>query len=525
MRELVDAFFDERSVAQHHIASYNDFIDHWIQRVVDNIAVGDDDEVPDGTIQTDVEGYKIRLGQIRVGRPQRKEADGSTDYLTPMEARLRDMTYDAPVFQEFIPVLEGIEHEPEEVRIGNLPIMLRSSRCNILKGNLEELQNTSYTEEEYHDELRRLQEDPLDPGGYFINNGSERVLISLEDLAPNRMMVEHTKRYGRQIPVAKVFSQRDGFRALISVEKKRDGSLMVDVPNASNQIPLIVFMRALGLKTDEEIVKAVVTHPDMMPTVLANIEDAREEHGVDSRDDAIEFLGRKLAGGQAREYRRQRAESLMDRTLLPHLGNESSHRLKKALFLGRMARSVLQLGLDEIEEDDKDHYANKRIKMAGHLMEDLFRVAFKQLAKDIKYQLERAHSRNRELKVSTAVRSDVLSQRLAHALATGNWVGGRSGVSQLLDRTANLSALSHVRRVVSPLTRSQPHFDARELHPTQWGRLCPNETPEGPNCGLVKNMALATEVSEGADEEEIRHNLYDLGVQQLEISEMTGGDN
>ncbi len=523
MRELVDAFFDERSVANHHLASYNDFVDNWIQRVVDNISVGDD-ETPDGIVQTDVEGYKVKLGKIRVGRPQRKEADGSTDYLTPMEARLRDMTYDAPVFMEFIPVLEGIEHEPEEVNIGNLPIMVKSSRCNLIKDNLEDLQNASYTDEEYHDELRRLQEDPLDPGGYFVVNGSERVLISLEDLAPNRVMVEFKKRYGRQVEVAKVFSQRDGYRALISVEKKRDGSLMVDVPNASNQIPLIVFMRALGLETDEELVKAVVTHPDMMPTVLANIEDAREEHDVSSKDDAIEFLGRKLAGGQAREYRRQRAESLMDRTLLPHLGEEPHERLKKAVFLGRMARSVLKLSLDHIEEDDKDHYANKRLKMAGNLMEDLFRVAFTQLAKDIKYQLERAHSRNRELKVSTAVRSDVLSQRLLHALATGNWVGGRSGVSQLLDRTANLSALSHVRRVVSPLTRSQPHFDARELHPTQWGRLCPNETPEGPNCGLVKNMALATEISEGADTEDIRHSLYDLGVQPLEFSELTGGE-
>lgn len=523
MRELVDAFYGERSVANHHLMSYNDFVDHWIQRVVDNISVGDE-ETPNGIIQTDVEGYKIKLGDIRVGRPQRKEADGSTDYLTPMEARLRDMTYDAPIFMEFIPVLEGIEHEPEEVNIGNLPIMVKSSRCNIVKENLEELQNASYTTEEYHDELRRLQEDPLDPGGYFISNGSERVLISLEDLAPNRVMVEFNKRYGRSVEVAKVFSQRDGFRALISVEKKRDGSLMVDVPNASNQVPLIVFMRALGLDTDADIMQAIVTHDDMKPIVYANLEDAREEHNVDSRDEAIEFLGRKLAGGQAREYRRKRAESLMDRTLLPHLGDESHDRLKKAIYLGRMARSVLELGLGHIEEDDKDHYANKRIKLAGNLMEDLFRVAFTQLAKDIKYQLERAHSRNRELKVSTAVRSDVLSQRLLHALATGNWVGGRAGVSQLLDRTANLSALSHLRRIVSPLTRSQPHFEARDLHPTQWGRLCPNETPEGPNCGLVKNMALATEVSEGAEEEDIRHSLYDLGVKPLDVSEIAGGD-
>jgi DNA-directed RNA polymerase beta subunit len=113
------------------------------------------------------------------------------------------------------------------------------------------------------------------------------------------------------------------------------------------------------------------------------------------------------------------------------------------------------------------------------------------------------------------VRSDVLSQRLLHALATGNWVGGRAGVSQLLDRTCNMAALSHLRRVISPLTRSQPHFEARDLHPTQWGRLCPNETPEGPNCGLVKNMALLMEISEGYDEREIIQVVRDLGVQEI----------
>src|SRR5437879_7482973 len=100
-------------------------------------------------------------------------------------------------------------------------------------------------------------------------------------------------------------------------------------------------------------------------------------------------------------------------------------------------------------------------------MEDLFRVAFAHLVKDLKYQLERSYARRRELKISSAIRPDLLTQRLLHALATGNWVGGRAGVSQLLDRTSNMSALSHLRRVTSPLTRSQPHFEARDLHPTQ----------------------------------------------------------
>ena len=145
-----------------------------------------------------------------------------------------------------------------------------------------------------------------------------------------------------------------------------------------------------------------------------------------------------------------------------------------------------------------------------------------QLARDLKYQLERHHNRKRELKITSCLRPDVLTSKIMHALATGNWVGGRSGVSQLLDRTTYLSALSHMRRVTSPLVRSQPHFEARDLHPTQWGRLCPNETPEGQNCGLVKNAAQMIDISEAVPETEIRSRLDEMDVFQPD--DWTNGD-
>jgi DNA-directed RNA polymerase subunit B" len=76
-----------------------------------------------------------------------------------------------------------------------------------------------------------------------------------------------------------------------------------------------------------------------------------------------------------------------------------------------------------------------------------------------------------------------------------------------------MAVLSHLRRVISPLSRSQPHFEARDLHPTQWGRICPSETPEGPNCGLVKNFAQMVEISKGVvDEESVKNALYGMGV-------------
>ena len=119
--------------------------------------------------------------------------------------------------------------------------------------------------------------------------------------------------------------------------------------------------------------------------------------------------------------------------------------------------------------------------------------------KDLKYQLERTYNKKKGIRLRPAIRQDLLTQKILHAMSTGNWNSGRTGISQLLDRVSNVSTLSHLRRVISPLTRSQPHFEARDLHPTQWGRICPNETPEGQNCGLVKNAALLINVTEGVD--------------------------
>ena len=143
-------------------------------------------------------------------------------------------------------------------------------------------------------------------------------------------------------------------------------------------------------------------------------------------------------------------------------------------------------------------------------MEDLFRVAFTSLTRDMTYQLERSLSRGKEPSVKQAVRSDVITENIKHAIATGNWVGGRAGVSQLLDRTSYMGTLSHLKRVVSPLSRSQPHFEARDLHPTQFGKICPNETPEGPNCGLVKNLAIVTKISEGYPLKDIEKDIKAL---------------
>lgn len=181
-------------------------------------------------------------------------------------------------------------------------------------------------------------------------------------------------------------------------------------------------------------------------------------------------------------------------------------------MLGQIVKGLVELHLGLRKPDDKDHVANKRVRLVGDLMTQLFRTVFKQFLQELKSQLEKYYARGRIPHIQTIVRPDIITERVRQALATGNWVGGKTGVSQILDRTNYLSTLSYLRRVVSSLSRTQPHFEARDLHPTQWGRLCAVETPEGQNVGLVKNLALLAEITTGVDESEVENLLYSLGT-------------
>ena len=529
-RELIKAFFKSRMTAgpsaalvNHQLGSFNDFLPHdknpapWMQRVVDNISVGAD-EARRGAIRLELGDLDviIELGKIRIGRPIVYEANGSQTESIPMMARLRNMTYSAPIYLEFTIVEEGMEIEEVEEEIGNMPVMVKSMLCNLHRHYLT---GEGSSDDDYENALMIKGEDPQDPGGYFIINGTERVLVCLEDLAPNRVMVECEQRYQRQTELAKVFSQREGFRALTVVEKKKDGILQVSIPVASGQVPLAVLMMALGMESADDIMQSITNDPEMQNLILANIEEIHSTEGIYTTQEALEYMERRFAAGQSKEYRKKRINYILDNTLLPHLSTTYEARLKKAVFLGRMAREVLELNRGQRKPDDKDHYANKRLKLAGNLMEELFRSGIQALLNDMKYQMERSYSKRKENRIHHAVRRDVLTNKIMHAMATGNWTGGRSGVSQLLDRTCNMATLSHLRRVISPLTRSQPHFEARDLHPTQFGRLCPNETPEGQNCGLVKNLALMVDVSENLPDAQIREILDELDIHPIEEGE------
>jgi DNA-directed RNA polymerase subunit B len=481
--DLIRAYIEENGLTRQHLASYNEFVTHGLQRIVYEL----------GGIEA--RGIRIRFDKVHIGSPMVKEADGSERNILPMEARLRNLTYAGPLYITMTKYVNGVREGTAKVFVGYFPIMVKSVLCPLSKMSKEELIMNN--------------EDPKDPGGYFIINGSERVLIAQEDLATNHVLVDVLDGTSNVTHIAKVLSATAGLRIPTSVERLKDGTLHVVIPSVASRIPLFIVMRALGLESDREIVEAITWDPEIEVELLPSLEAASD---VTTVEDALDYIGGKIVFGQPRQKRIERAELVLDKYFLPHLGNRPEDRIKKAYFLGQMVEKLIELVLGRRKPDDKDHYANKRLRLAGDLLASLFRVAFKRFCQDLQYQLERIWDTGKAIYVENLARADLITERLRHALATGNWTGGKVGVSQLLDRTNYLSTLSHLRRVVSPLSRGQPHFEARDLHATQWGRICPNESPEGPNCGLVKNLSLMARITVGIDEAEIEAKLYELGV-------------
>ena len=547
MKEIVESFFKNESIVNHQIDSMNAFVatpdnpDSLMQKIVDETKLSDDDEPGVITLdKTKTAGKEIKIyfgrqkergrfvgdTTIRVDMPEIKEASGAINQITPQEARIRDLNYTAPISLKLRVSEDGIEREPETIKIGEMPVMVRTKVCTLYGSNLDRYiektngeKNNAPINGTRKQKLQYVGEDPTDSGGYFIIGGSERVIVSLEDLAPNKILVEKEEKYETQVEIAKVFSQAGGYRAMTALEKSRDGDINVSIPSVPGSIPLVILMKALGMEKDNEIHDAIFSVSGMNPIIYYNLEAARDPkihppNGVVFTEDAINYLEKRFAAGQAKDFREKKISQIIDKSLLPHLGDKIEDRFKKALYLGRMARSLLELNLGIRKEDDKDHLSNKRVKLAGDLMDELFRNAFQSVVKDLKYQLEKTYNRKKGLRIKPAIRQDLLTQKILHAMSTGNWIGGKTGVSQLLDRVSNVSTLSHLRRIISPLTRSQPHFEARDLHPTQWGRICPNETPEGQNCGLVKNGALLMNISEGAEPLDIVEFLNANGIRE-----------
>ena len=483
---IINDILTRDGVAKQHLTSFDEFLKKGLQEIIDEINHID--------IENAEYPYKIQLGRIQFKQPRMMELDGSITHITPAESRMRNVSYIAPLMLEANVIEDGKTLETRFIHIGDIPVMVKSDAC-ILR---------NFSEQKLIDHA----EDPFDPGGYFIINGSERVIVGLEDLSYNKIIVDAEKVGGKKVFKAKVYSSIVGYRAKLELVLKEDGLVVARIPGSPVDIPVVTLMRALGLESDKEIASAV----SMVDEIQNELEGSFEKTDVTTSKDSIVYISKRIAPGMLEEFQIKRAETLLDWGLLPHLGKQPENRKEKTQFLGEAVCKLLELKLGWIQPDDKDHYGNKVVKFAGQMLADLFRTAFRNLVRDMKYQLERSGQKRGINAVSAAIRPGIITDKLNNAIATGNWGRGRVGVTQLLDRTNYLSTISHLRRVQSPLSRTQPNFEARDLHSTHFGRLCPSETPEGSNCGLVKNLALSAIISVSVSSEEVVEKLYEIGT-------------
>lgn len=475
--ELLNLFAKEKGFVRFQIDSYNDFITKRIPKVLSEIGVIKP-EVPE------LGDLKIKLGEFKIGEPSVKEADGSFRTILPMEARIRNLTYAAPMFVEMTTVLNNVESEGVMVNFGDMPVMVKSKICP--------LSNMT------RDELIKIGEDPDDPGGYFIINGTERILVLVEEIAPNRIIVEKTTT-GNITEIGRIHSEKDGYVQRHLIERKNDGTITISFANIT-RLPVAILLKALGLESDKAIVSAVSSDPEVQEEFYSNLLEIEAA----TQEEALDEIGKHLKIPQ-KEHRIDRATKLIDKYFLPHLGQNPENRIDKALFLAKAIEKIIKLHLNKIESDDLDHYSNKRLRLAGDLLEILLRSILLGkwgLITRVTYNYQKLTKRGRLPPLQAIVESNVLTNQIISALAIGSWVGGRTGISQRLERGSYIKTLSHMRNVLSPLTSTQEHFEARELHTTHWGKLCASETPEGATIGLRKYLAIMAEITRGISEKE-----------------------
>lgn len=493
---VISSFFTEKGLVRQQLDSFDEFITSTVQKILE--------ESPPIELQAEArhftEGeddppkYVLKFGQIYASKPSFSEPDGTIHEVFPSEARLRNLTYSAAIFADitksyYVNNVLQKQEVVEKVPIGKIPIMLRSQYCV-----LKDLTDTG---------LYEVKECPLDPGGYFIINGSEKVLIAQEKMASNivyifnkkenkysytaeiRSVLEHSARPPSTLSIHMPgrnsnFSLKDNNLNTSSVR-----GIMVTIPYIKQDIPIIILFRALGFVSDGDILEHIIydfNDHEMMEAIKPSLDEA---FVIQDQNVALNFIGSRGAfPGVTKEKRIAYAKEILQKEMLPHVGMGEYCETKKAYFLGYMVHKLLQVYLGRRTIDDRDHYSNKRLDLAGPLMAFLFRGLFKNMVKEIKYYAMKFINRGRDFNVFAAVKPKIITDGLRYSLATGNWGDqkkahqSRAGVSQVLNRLTYASTLSHLRRLNSPIGRDSKLSRPRQLHNSHWGMICPAETPE-----------------------------------------------
>ncbi|KAG0679709.1 DNA-directed RNA polymerase III core subunit ret1 [Kluyveromyces marxianus] len=496
---LLPAFLKVKGLVKQHLDSFNYFVDVDLKKIIEANEVILSDVDPE---------FYLKYVDIRVGH---KYNGNKVAMIPPHECRLRDMTYSTPIYVD-IEYTRGrsiVLHR--DVEIGRMPIMLRSNKC-ILDGAAD-------------NDMARLNECPLDPGGYFIVNGTEKVILVQEQLSKNRIIVEADEK--KAIVQASVTSSTHERKSKTYVVTKND-KIYLKHNSISEEIPIVIVLKACGVVSDLEIMQLVCGNDSSYQDIFAvNFEEAAELN-IYTQLQALEFIGAKV-----KTVRRQKLSILQEgieaiaTTVIAHLTVEALDFREKALYIAMMTRRVVMAIKDPKMVDDRDYVGNKRLELAGQLMSLLFEDLFKKFNNDFKANIDKVLKKPNRAEMYDAlltinVHSNNITTGMNRAISTGNWSlkrfkMERAGVTHVLSRLSYISALGMMTRISSQFEKSRKVSGPRALQPSQFGMLCTSDTPEGEACGLVKNLALMTHITTDDEEGPIKKICFLLGVENISL--------
>ncbi len=516
---LLPAFLRVKGLVKQHIDSFNYFTEVGLKKIVKANQLVASEALPLGNEKA----KWVQFTDIRIGSPGRADEynKGHVDStVTPNECRLRDLTYAAPIFVDIVYPKQSGRIKKTGIMIGRMPIMLRSSKC-VLAGRSEA-------------EMGMLNECSVDPGGYFIVRGQEKVILVQEQLSKNRVIVESMKG----ILQASVTSHTANVKTKTYVLLKKN-TLVLAHNSLNEPIPIVIVLRAMGVQSDHEILLLTAGNDSQYQDDFApNLELAAQE-GVLTQEQALDYIASRLRQDRYPPNRFQGLRSgkswALDKlahTIIPHVTVTGMNFRPKALYIAFMARRVLMAMHDPKLVDDRDYVGNKRLELAGQMLSLLFEDLFKDFTKQIKTSMEKSIKKHNP--VSEWDPTPFLEQfasritgGMERAIATGNWTlrrfkMDRAGVTHVLSRLSYISALGMMTRISSQFEKTRKISGPRALQPSQFGMLCTSDTPEGESCGLIKNLALMTHITTADDEDTVRKIVYMLGAE--DVSSACGGE-
>ncbi|XP_061953500.1 DNA-directed RNA polymerase III subunit 2 [Populus nigra] len=501
--QLLPEFLKVRGLVKQHLDSFNYFINIGIKKIV---------RANDRIVSTVDPSLYLRFTDVKIGKPS-MVVDAISEQITPHMCRLSDTTYAAPILVniEYISGSHGRKEKmiKNDVVIGRMPIMLRSCCC-VLYGKNEA-------------ELARLGECPLDPGGYFVVKGTEKVILIQEQLSKNRIIIDNDKKGNINASVTSS-TEATKSKTVILMEKEK---MYLCLNQFAKKIPIMVVMKAMGMESDQEVVQMVGRDPRYSALLLPSIEECAS-HGVYTQQQALEYLEamvKRSTYSSSSTEKENRALAILRDVFIANVPVRKNNFRPKCIYVAVMLRRMMEALLNKDAMDDKDYVGNKRLELSGQLISLLFEDLFKTMITEVQKTADTLlvkQNRSSRFDFSQYIVRDSITNGLERALSTGNWDVkrfrmNRKGVTQVLVRLSYMASLGHMTRISPQFEKSRKVSGPRALQPSQWGMLCPCDTPEGEACGLVKNLALMTHVTTDEEESPLISLCKCLGVEDLEL--------